>query len=179
MTTASEPLIPGPDHPIDIEPYAGRVRVTFGHHTIADTTSALELREASYPPVYYVPMADVDHAALRPSDTTSYCPYKGDASYYDVIDPHTLPGGRRRRVAVPRAVSLGQRDRRVRRLLPQQGADRGSASGLKPDARAQRSQHPPGALRPEANALLGDLEQVDDEDSVEFGGIVEPLPVFP
>ena len=90
MTTAHEPRIPGPDHPIDIGSYDGRVRVTFGNHTIAETTSALELREASYPPVYYVPMADVDHAALRPSDTTSRCPYKGEASYYDVIDPHTL-----------------------------------------------------------------------------------------
>ena len=90
MTTTREPVIPGPDHPIDVEPFGGRVRVTFAHHTVADTTNALELREASYPPVYYVPMADVDHAALRPSDTTSHCPYKGDASYYDVIDPHTL-----------------------------------------------------------------------------------------
>jgi uncharacterized protein (DUF427 family) len=90
VTTVREPLIPGPDHPIDIEPFDGRVRVTFGQHTVADTTSALELREASYAPVYYVPFADVDHGALRPSDTTSYCPYKGDASYYDVIDPHTL-----------------------------------------------------------------------------------------
>lgn len=90
MSSVSEPLIPGPDHPIDVKPYDGRVRVTFVHHTIADSTHALELREASYPPVYYVPMADVDHAALRPSDTTSHCPYKGDASYYDVIDPHTL-----------------------------------------------------------------------------------------
>jgi uncharacterized protein (DUF427 family) len=90
VSTASEPKIPGPDHPIDIEPYGGRVRVTFGQHTIAETTGALELREASYPPVYYVPITDVDHAALRPSDTTSHCPYKGDASYYDVIDPHTL-----------------------------------------------------------------------------------------
>lgn len=90
MSISSEPLIPGPDHPIDVRPYDGRVRVTFGNHTIVDTTGALELREASYPPVYYVPLADVDHAALRPSDTTSRCPYKGDASYYDVIDPHTL-----------------------------------------------------------------------------------------
>lgn len=90
MTTASEPLIPGPDHPIEIEPYAGRVRVTFANHTVVDTIAALELREASYPPRYYVPIADVDHSALRPSDTTSWCPYKGQASYYDVIDPHTL-----------------------------------------------------------------------------------------
>jgi uncharacterized protein (DUF427 family) len=90
MSATSEPRIPGPDHPIDVEPFNGRVRVAFGNHTLVDTTQALELREASYPPSYYVPLADVDQAALRPSDTTTRCPYKGDASYYDVIDPHTL-----------------------------------------------------------------------------------------
>jgi uncharacterized protein (DUF427 family) len=90
MSAASEPRIPGPDHPIDVEPFNGQVRVTFAEHTVADTTQALELREASYPPVYYVPLADVDQAALRASDTTTRCPYKGTASYYDVIDPHTL-----------------------------------------------------------------------------------------
>jgi uncharacterized protein (DUF427 family) len=90
MSAQREPLIPGPDHPIAIEPFNGRVRISFAHHTVADTSRALELREASYPPCYYVPLEDVDHAALRQSDTTSYCPYKGDASYYDVIDPHTL-----------------------------------------------------------------------------------------
>jgi uncharacterized protein (DUF427 family) len=90
MSATSEPRIPGPDHPIDVEPFNGQVRITFADHTVADTTQALELREASYPPVYYVPLADVDHAALRGSDTTTRCPYKGTASYYDVIDPHTL-----------------------------------------------------------------------------------------
>ncbi|HEX3616976.1 MAG TPA: DUF427 domain-containing protein [Solirubrobacteraceae bacterium] len=90
MSAASEPRIPGPDHPIAVEPFSGRVRVSFANHTVADTTRALELREASYPPVYYVPLTDVDHAALRPSDTMTHCPYKGDASYYDVIDPRTL-----------------------------------------------------------------------------------------
>jgi uncharacterized protein (DUF427 family) len=90
MSAPSEPLIPGPDHPITVEPFKGQVRVTYAGHTVADSSAALELREASYPPAYYVPLADVDHAALRPSDTTSRCPYKGLASYYDVIDPHTL-----------------------------------------------------------------------------------------
>jgi len=90
MSTASEPLIPGPDHPIDVEPFNGTVRIRFGNHEIVDTTDALELRETSYPPRYYVPLADVDHEALRPSDTTTHCPYKGEASYYDVINPHTL-----------------------------------------------------------------------------------------
>lgn len=90
MSATSEPLIPGPEHPIAVEPFKGEVHVTYAHHTVASTSRALELREASYPPVYYVPLADVDHAALRPSETTSRCPYKGEASYYDVIDPHTL-----------------------------------------------------------------------------------------
>ncbi len=90
MSDTPEHLIPGPDHPIQVTPFNGRVRVTFANHRVADTAGALELREASYPPVYYVPLADVDHGALRPSETTSHCPYKGDASYHDVIDPHTL-----------------------------------------------------------------------------------------
>jgi uncharacterized protein (DUF427 family) len=90
MRATGGPLIPGPDHPIAIEPFDGHVRVIFADHTVAETNSALELREASYPPVYYLPLEDVDHAALRPSETTSHCPYKGDAAYYDVIDPHSL-----------------------------------------------------------------------------------------
>jgi uncharacterized protein (DUF427 family) len=90
MSAPSEPLIPGPDHPITVQPFNGQVRVIYAGHAVADSGGALELREASYPPAYYVPLADVDHAALRPSDTTSRCPYKGLASYYDVIDPHTL-----------------------------------------------------------------------------------------
>ncbi|MCL2418679.1 MAG: DUF427 domain-containing protein [Conexibacteraceae bacterium] len=89
MSTTREPKIPGPDHPIDVKPFAGRVRVTAGGHTLADSEAALALHEASYPPVYYVPLADVDQGSLRPSETTTYCPYKGDASYYDVIAPDT------------------------------------------------------------------------------------------
>lgn len=78
-------LKPGPDHPITIEPTADRVVVTAGGRTIADTTAALTLREADYPPVQYVPLADVDPAALERTDHASYCPYKGDASYYSVL----------------------------------------------------------------------------------------------
>ena len=53
---------------------------------IAETDRALEMREASYPPVLYVPLDDVDGRLLRRSDHHSYCPYKGEASYYDIID---------------------------------------------------------------------------------------------
>jgi uncharacterized protein (DUF427 family) len=76
--------IPGPDHPITIERNPSRVVVTLGGKVIADTTSALTLREAKYPPVQYIPRKDVDMAALKRSDTASYCPYKGDASYFSI-----------------------------------------------------------------------------------------------
>jgi uncharacterized protein (DUF427 family) len=77
-------LTPGPDHPITIEASGGHVVVRSGERIVADTRSALTLREASYPPVQYIPLADVDQEVLRHSGTTSYCPYKGDASYFTI-----------------------------------------------------------------------------------------------
>ena len=76
--------IPGPDHPISIERNPKRVLVMLGDQVIADTTDALTLREASYPAVQYIPRKDVDMAALDRSETSSYCPFKGDASYYSI-----------------------------------------------------------------------------------------------
>ena len=76
--------IPGPDHPISIETNPSRVVVTVGGQVIADSRAALTLREASYPPVQYFPRADVDMAALMRSEHTTYCPYKGKASYYSI-----------------------------------------------------------------------------------------------
>jgi uncharacterized protein (DUF427 family) len=76
--------IPGPDHPISIEANPSRVVVTVGGKVIADTRAALTLREASYPAVQYIPHRDVDMAALRRSEHTTYCPYKGAASYYSI-----------------------------------------------------------------------------------------------
>ena len=76
--------IPGPDHPISIEANLSRVVVKVGGRIIADTRNALTLREASYPPVQYIPRRDVDMAALVRSEHTTYCPYKGDASYYSI-----------------------------------------------------------------------------------------------
>src|ERR1700723_1872096 len=76
--------IPGPDHPITIEANPSRVTVRAGGRVIADTREALTLREASYPLVQYIPRRDVDMDALTRSEDTTYCPYKGDASYYSV-----------------------------------------------------------------------------------------------
>jgi uncharacterized protein (DUF427 family) len=76
--------IPGPDHPITIDRHPGRIVVTVADKIIADSTAALTLREASYPAVQYIPRADVDMAALARSGTHSYCPYKGEASYFSI-----------------------------------------------------------------------------------------------
>jgi uncharacterized protein (DUF427 family) len=76
--------IPGPDHPITIERNPARVTVTVAGRVIADTRNALILREASYPPVQYIPRADVDMSLLERAQHATYCPYKGDCSYYSI-----------------------------------------------------------------------------------------------
>ena len=87
--------IPGPDHPITIIPTGRRVVVTVAAKVVADSKNALTLKEASYPAVQYVPRADVDMSLLVRTDHKTYCPYKGDASYYSIP-----VGGERARNAV-------------------------------------------------------------------------------
>jgi uncharacterized protein (DUF427 family) len=87
--------IPGPDHPITITKSPKRVVVTLGGKTIADTQDALILKEASYPAVFYIPRKDADMALLTRTDHSTYCPYKGDASYYSIPS-----GGERSKNAV-------------------------------------------------------------------------------
>lgn len=79
--------IPGPDHPITVEPYPKHLVVKYKGEVIADTRSALRLQEANYPAVFYIPRGDAQMAKFTRSDHITYCPYKGDASYY------SLPGG--------------------------------------------------------------------------------------
>ena len=85
VATAARPIkIPGPDHPITIERNPIRIVVTLGGRVVADTREALTLREAAYPPVQYIPRKDVDMALLARTEHTTYCPYKGDCSYYSI-----------------------------------------------------------------------------------------------
>ncbi len=76
--------IPGPDHPIGIESNPRRVVVKFAGKVVANSIHALTLRESTYPPVQYIPRADVDMTLLERTEHTTHCPYKGDASYYSV-----------------------------------------------------------------------------------------------
>jgi uncharacterized protein (DUF427 family) len=81
--------IPDAAHPITIAPTGSRVIVRVGGVIVARTDRALSLAEATLPVVQYIPAQDVDQAVLRPSSTQTYCPYKGQASYYSVA----VPGG--------------------------------------------------------------------------------------
>lgn len=87
--------IPGPDHPISIGPNRSRVIVWIGGRILADSRHVLTLSEAGYAPVEYVPRSDVDMAMLERSDHSTWCPYKGDCSYF-----HIPAGGERGRNAV-------------------------------------------------------------------------------
>jgi uncharacterized protein (DUF427 family) len=82
-----EQKIPGPNHPITIEATGRRIVVRARGVVVADSTAALTLHEAGYPPVHYFPIGDVEQRWLRPSSTSTYCPYKGDASYYSIAGP--------------------------------------------------------------------------------------------
>ena len=87
--------IPGPDHPITIAPASGRLRVLVSGKVIAQTERALILEEKGYPQVFYVPREDVDMSLLERTSHYSYCPYKGDCTYFSIPE-----GGSRSEYAV-------------------------------------------------------------------------------
>ena len=83
-STAKVVKQPGPDHPIGVAPNGKRVRVTFAGRVVADTMRALTLQETTYKPVHYIPREDADMTLLVRTTHQTYCPYKGDASYYSI-----------------------------------------------------------------------------------------------
>ncbi len=87
MTIATNPS-PGfknvSEHAITVEPFKGVVTVTFGDAIIASTENALLLDETGHSPVFYIPFNDIYFDFLQRSDRKTHCPFKGDASYWDV-----------------------------------------------------------------------------------------------
>jgi uncharacterized protein (DUF427 family) len=77
-----EMKIPGPDHPITVTADPARYQVSYNGHVIADSRTALSLKEATYKPVLYFDRADVAMAYLGRTDRVTYCPYKGEANYF-------------------------------------------------------------------------------------------------
>jgi uncharacterized protein (DUF427 family) len=94
MSTNSAPgFAKYPEHTISTRPAAVRVQVTFRGEVIADTRDAVELREAMgtgkstvAPVVYYIPRSDVKMERLVRSAHHTYCPFKGQASYFSLKD---------------------------------------------------------------------------------------------
>ncbi len=85
MMQSERPVkIPDASHPISISHASARVTISVAGKTVADSRRALTLQEANYPPVYYIPRSDVDMSLLEPTQHTTYCPYKGDCSYFSI-----------------------------------------------------------------------------------------------
>ncbi len=76
--------LPGPDHPIHIEVSHSQVAVAVAGIEVVNSRNPLILREANYPPVLYIPRKDADMSLLQRTDHSTYCPYKGDCSYYSI-----------------------------------------------------------------------------------------------
>ncbi len=84
---------PSAEYPITVTPTGRQVTVRVGGEVVADSAAALTLQEANHPAVQYIPLADVRQGVLSRTATTSYCPFKGDATYYSVTtaDGQTVP----------------------------------------------------------------------------------------
>lgn len=74
-----------PFHRVDVLHSSRHIRVVIGGQTVAETTRPRMLFETLLPVRYYMPKLDVRTELLRPSDTVTRCPYKGEAAYYDVV----------------------------------------------------------------------------------------------
>lgn len=87
MSNSGPGYAKNPAHTVKVVPFAGRVVVeTADGQPLVDTRSALELREGTYPPVYYVPRADTKMDRLSKTTHSTYCPFKGNASYFSILD---------------------------------------------------------------------------------------------
>lgn len=76
--------------PARAEATSRHLLVRLGDHTVAETRRGVRALETSHPPSYYFPADDVDPAALLPVAHKTWCEWKGQATYYDVV-----AGGRR------------------------------------------------------------------------------------
>jgi uncharacterized protein (DUF427 family) len=75
-----------PKHRIATKPAGARVQVIVKGEVIADTRDAVRLDEDGYPAVYYIPPKDVKMERLVRTDHRSTCPFKGEASYYSIVN---------------------------------------------------------------------------------------------
>ena len=73
-----------PEHRVDLLPEARRVRVSFAGTVIADTGAAVRVEETGHEPVHYIPEKDMRLGLMQPTEHKTYCPFKGDCSYWTI-----------------------------------------------------------------------------------------------
>lgn len=93
MSTAAKPKLNPTTFPRPplCEPTSRALQVTWHNRPIATTSSAHWVLETHHPPTYYLPRDSLQNLTLHPSPRSSYCEWKGRATYYDVEDPEN-PG---------------------------------------------------------------------------------------
>jgi uncharacterized protein (DUF427 family) len=98
MIRRPEPDKPGPGQesvwdyprPPRLEEFRGSITVELGGQTVASTTRGWRVLETSHPPTYYLPPECFTVGALRPAPGSSWCEWKGQASYFDVVAGQTV-----------------------------------------------------------------------------------------
>lgn len=94
-----EPASPGQEsvweypRPPRLEPSSAHLLVVLGGVVVVDTRRALRVLETSHPPTYYLPLADAAEGSFRPAEGTSWCEWKGQAVYLDVVGGSTKAAG--------------------------------------------------------------------------------------
>ncbi|HWB50668.1 MAG TPA: DUF427 domain-containing protein [Stellaceae bacterium] len=73
-----------PEHRVDLHPDKSHVKVMFGGRVIADSRDTLRVEETGHGPVYYIPAKDMALDLMQKTEHTTYCPFKGTASYWTV-----------------------------------------------------------------------------------------------
>jgi uncharacterized protein (DUF427 family) len=81
-----------PDHRVDLLPEKRRIRVSFGGTVIADSGDAVRCEETGHGPVHYLPEKDVRFDLMHATEHKTYCPFKGDCSYWTI----EIGGGKER-----------------------------------------------------------------------------------
>ncbi len=84
MTNPAPGFVDHPNHVVAIEPFDGRITVNVMDQAVARSDRAFIVKESRHGDVAYLPIEDVDQASLTATDATSYCPFKGHASYWSV-----------------------------------------------------------------------------------------------
>jgi uncharacterized protein (DUF427 family) len=91
MRPRPDPVGPGQEsvwdypRPPRVEPSAERVEVWLGGVPVAASTRSLRVLETSHPPTYYLPLEDFGPGVLAAAEGSSWCEFKGQAAYYDVV----------------------------------------------------------------------------------------------